>query len=309
MRSGFVALFGIASILSLGGVAEAQAYRWVDERGVIHYTQTPPPAAAQAPANPAALVDEVLESTGVRRAIGQVPAQVQLGFQAGVRQRGAQISQAQLAGLTDIMVRAFTAEALYAHVRETFVAAADAQRLNAVLDFSRSPLARQMTDLELAAVSAEGAAQMRAFAERLKTSRPSPTRVDLVRRLDAATGVTDLAVDVALATVRSMAKVMDAMAPPDKRLKAGELDALVAKTRATMYDPTRVAVAVQLQFVYRSASDQELSDYVQLHESEAGRWFSRLLRKGFVEAMSTAATQAAEELSRTLLPQKTQARP
>jgi tetratricopeptide (TPR) repeat protein len=86
MRSTFVALAGIASLLGLAGAAGAQAYRWVDERGGIHYTQTPPPPAALPPATSlGALVDEVLDATGARRAIAQIPGQVQAGFQASLR--------------------------------------------------------------------------------------------------------------------------------------------------------------------------------------------------------------------------------
>ncbi len=214
MRSTFVALVGIASVLGLAGAAGAQAYRWVDERGGIHYTQTPPPPVALPPATSlGALVDEVLDATGARRTIAQIPGQVQAGFQASLRQQKAKVSQDQLTRLTDIMTRAFAADALYVRVRNTFVTAGNAPRLQAVLEFSRSPLARQMTDLERAAVSPEGLAQLQAFAERLKTSRPSPERLDLIRRLDAATGATDLNVDVALATIQSMAKVVDAEAP------------------------------------------------------------------------------------------------
>lgn len=309
MRSTFVALVGIASLLGLAGAAGAQAYRWVDERGGIHYTQTPPPPAALPPATSlGALVDEVLDATGARRAIAQIPGQVQAGFQASLRQQKAKVSPDQLTRLTDIMTRAFVADALYARVRNTFVTAGDAPRLQAVLGFSRSPLARQMTDLELAAMSPEGLAQLQAFAERLKTSRPSE-RLDLIRRLDAATGATDLNVDVALATIQSMAKVVDAVAPPGQRLRSGELDAVLARTRAVLHEPTRVGMSVQLQFAYRSVSDSELAQYVQFHETDAARWFSQLLRKGFVEAIGASATSAAEELTRAFLQQKTQARP
>ncbi len=310
MRSTFVALVGIASVLGLAGAAGAQAYRWVDERGGIHYTQTPPPPVALPPATSlGALVDEVLDATGARRTIAQIPGQVQAGFQASLRQQKAKVSQDQLTRLTDIMTRAFAADALYVRVRNTFVTAGNAPRLQAVLEFSRSPLARQMTDLERAAVSPEGLAQLQAFAERLKTSRPSPERLDLIRRLDAATGATDLNVDVALATIQSMAKVVDAVAPPGKRLRSGELDAVLARTRAALHEPTRVGMSVQLQFAYRSVSDSELAQYVQVHETDAARWFSQLLRKGFVEAIGASATSAAEELTRAFLQQKTQARP
>ncbi|MBI4637625.1 MAG: DUF2059 domain-containing protein [Candidatus Rokubacteria bacterium] len=47
-------LVGVSLLLAIGGtVAEAQ-YKWVDEKGVTHYSQFPPPPAATEPAPPPA---------------------------------------------------------------------------------------------------------------------------------------------------------------------------------------------------------------------------------------------------------------
>ena len=36
-------------LLALAPAAQAETYKWVDERGVVNYSNTPPPAAANAP--------------------------------------------------------------------------------------------------------------------------------------------------------------------------------------------------------------------------------------------------------------------
>jgi len=41
------AFFAAAAILSIACHASAQAYRWVDQEGGVHYTQTPPPPGAR----------------------------------------------------------------------------------------------------------------------------------------------------------------------------------------------------------------------------------------------------------------------
>ena len=41
------ALFAAAAILSIACHASAQAYRWIDEKGGVHYTQIPPPPGAR----------------------------------------------------------------------------------------------------------------------------------------------------------------------------------------------------------------------------------------------------------------------
>lgn len=305
MRTDSILLVGIATFLALGGIAEAQVYRWVDAKGTVHYTQTqPPPDAVETPRDLAALVDQVLDRSGAKRAIAQIPRHVQ----AGIRERNAQLSPATLATLSDIMTQAFSAETLYTRVREAFIKQGDPRRLELMLGFLQSPLAKQMIELELDATSPEGLAEIKQFAERLKTSPPPPARLALVRKLDAASGATDLSIEVAIAVFRSMAKVIDAASPPDKRLKPGELEVIIAKMRAAMYDSARVAMSIQLLFTYRSVPDKELSDYVQFYESDPGKWFVQVSRKGFLDAISAAATSGAEEMTR-IFPQKTQARP
>src|SRR5438309_582833 len=58
-------------------------YRWVDEHGAVHYTQSPPPRLAVPPPAPAAptprnaaAVDEVLELSGLKMQLAQLPQHV-----------------------------------------------------------------------------------------------------------------------------------------------------------------------------------------------------------------------------------------
>jgi hypothetical protein len=46
-------LLGLAAALALAGGAQAQVYKWVDEKGVVNYSSTPPPTGG-----PAVMVDE-----------------------------------------------------------------------------------------------------------------------------------------------------------------------------------------------------------------------------------------------------------
>jgi hypothetical protein len=39
----------LAVLLALAPAAQAETYKWVDERGVVNYSNTPPPVAAKAP--------------------------------------------------------------------------------------------------------------------------------------------------------------------------------------------------------------------------------------------------------------------
>jgi uncharacterized protein DUF4124 len=50
-----------AAALALCAPASAQTFKWVDEKGVVNYSNNPPPAAAASAARKAAQVTEVVE--------------------------------------------------------------------------------------------------------------------------------------------------------------------------------------------------------------------------------------------------------
>src|SRR5213083_400359 len=65
-------------------IAAPSFYRWVDEHGIVHYTQSPPPPRSAAPPpegsapsqTAAAAVDEVLELSGLKMQLAQLPQHV-----------------------------------------------------------------------------------------------------------------------------------------------------------------------------------------------------------------------------------------
>jgi hypothetical protein len=63
-----MALRLLAALLALAPAAQAETYKWVDERGVVNYSNTPPPAAAKA-AQPVAERVSTYETDPATRAI------------------------------------------------------------------------------------------------------------------------------------------------------------------------------------------------------------------------------------------------
>lgn len=43
------ATFALAAVLASGGAAAAELYKWTDSKGVVHYSDTPPPKGGEAP--------------------------------------------------------------------------------------------------------------------------------------------------------------------------------------------------------------------------------------------------------------------
>lgn len=55
-------------------------------------------------------------------------------------------------------------------------------------------------------------------------------------------------------------------------------------------------------YAYRSVSDQELTEYVKLHETELGKWYVDLASKAIVSAFSNITEKTAQCLKEVLPP-------
>jgi len=71
---------------------------------------------------------------------------------------------------------------------------------------------------------------------------------------------------------------------------------MIAQQRDTM----RNEVLVLFLYVYRAATDAELEEYITFEESEAGRWFQGLYRRGMLEAVSAASEQVVRQIAKSL---------
>jgi hypothetical protein len=308
----------VASLVSLGGVAEAQ-YRSVDAEGRVRYSNIPlgapaPPAApepARAPAaepkalvpeptpgliDPKALIEEALELSGAKRQVLQIPSVCQ----SQLSERQGRMKPADYARLSKTVAESYRSDTLYKAVTDTFKSRFDEKRLLAVRQAWHSPLFKRIAALEAQASAPEAAARIQEFAAELRRVPPHADRLALIRRVDAATGSTDFNIEIVLATIRGMALGMDPMMPASQRLKPGQLDQILSDMRTQIRAPLKNQVLVSLLYAYQSLTDEELRAYLAHLESDAGRWFDRAARDGILSGMTAAADRVGREMGKTL---------
>lgn len=307
----------VASLISLGGVAEAQ-YRWVDADGRVHYSNirpvapTPPqdpepakapaepkalsPEAARGPTDPKALIEEVLELSGTKKQISEFTAAVQ----AQLAERKAEMRPTDYTRAGQVIAESYRFDALYQAVVETFKRRYDEQRLLAVARELRSPLFKRITQLEARAAAPERMEKIRAFATRLRHDPPPPGRLALVRRLDEVVGVTETNLDIMVATLRAIATGIEPMLPPARRPKPGQLEEKLAELRAHARPQLKNELLVTLLYVYQPLTDGELGQYLAFFESETGRWYTRVAREGALTALTAAADEAGRRIGRAV---------
>lgn len=315
MKHAWAVLVVVGALVALDAApSAAKIYRWVDPNGNVMFSDRPPqPGEAggekdRGPSRPDApeqrdapqAVDEALELSGLRRHLGVVADQIQLD----VQQRPGQLSPQERAAVGRIMADAFRPDLVYSLMRDEFARHLDEGKLNDMLTWFRSPPGRKITGLEVAAQTAQGRPELRQYAARLRQTPPARERVALLQRLDAANGSTELSLEIVMLIAESMARAIDPLLPPERRLQAGQLQGELGQIRARAVQPIREAVLVTMLFTYRSLPDQELGAYVRLVESQSGRWFAGAVKNALLHSFGVSTARMAGDLVRLVPPER-----
>ena len=278
-------------VLTSGWPVEAKTYRWVNEQGVVTYSDQPPLLRPREGERDA-LIAEALELSGTRKALESVPAHIKLQLES----RQTALKPPDQARATKILADAFRPEVLYNAVREAFRSNYDPQRMGVVMAQLRTPLFKKIVARELAAGEPAAKADLEVFAQALGRDVPTPARVDLVRRQEAIVRSAALQIDMSVIAFKAVLRALEPAVPAEKRPTAREID-FAEQTLRAQQDPLNRAALIRALYAYRTLSDEELTTYVEFSESDAGRWFVAAQRKGLLDAMRIAMDAAARQMT------------
>jgi hypothetical protein len=211
---------------------------------------------------------------------------------AGVRQSGKQQSKAPPAvvkAIENAVAESFTAQGFHDRVSANLKKNFDQKRLQALLKDFSTPAAKRMIELEHAAPSPEEFAR---FARSPAATRPSSKRASLVKRIDAATRASDLAVDVAFSSMKAIASGIVG----EGAGKAAAADKAIEKQRASATQKIRNATLLNLAFSFKDASDADLEEYARIYEAENSKWFTDIVYASLLEEVKSASAQAGERI-------------
>jgi hypothetical protein len=240
-------------------------------------------------------LDELLERSGLRVQLESLAAGVRIQF---LRGQG-RINSQDRATIDRIASTNFDADIMYSRIKLEFERNLEAGKLADGLVWYRSPLGKRITALELMALAFENGWDSAASIER---KRASLQRIALVERLDAGGGASETTVDVTLSIVRSLTRAFQPVLPALARVSNAQLEDQIARVRSRTLEQIRGACLVSMLLAYRSLTDQELGDYVQFVESEAGQWYMSVMNSALLAAVDVAAATTASELA-TAVPQ------
>jgi hypothetical protein len=255
------------------------------------------PAAAKAAAAAAAadaalardrLIADLLAASGLDQQLSRLPQQLIAGVRQSSRQQP-KASPAVLAAIEKAVTESFTAQSfqdrMNADLRKNF----DQKRMQALLADMSTPAAKRMIELEQAAPAQE---ELTRFARSQAASKLSAERKELIRRIDAATRASELALEAAFASMKAVALGIVG----GEAQKSAAVDQVIEKQRAAATANIRNSTFANLAFTYRNASDADLEAQAKLYEGENSKWFSGIVYASLVEEARGAAARAGERI-------------
>jgi hypothetical protein len=320
MRRAWTVLIALGAMLAAGAwPTGAQVHRWVDRQGNVSYANRPPlprevgtpepepvreRPRVSTPTKPErtgpGTVDEILELSGVKRQL--VGDMSRLGAQ--FRPRQGQLSARDEAAINRIVAQAFQPQKIYALIKNEVSRQVDQPKLDAATSWFRSPVGQKIITLEIEGALARDERQAAEYVAELQRNPPPAQRVELLQRLDWVTGSAETLVELSIAVARSITKAVNRSMPPDRRLRADQLESQLGQARTQTTEPIRQVAMFMMLHTYRSLSDQELERYVKFLASGAGRWYTAAVAKAFTHAVSAAAERAAIELVQAVPPER-----
>jgi hypothetical protein len=255
------------------------------------------PALAAPAAGPAASpMREIFALSGLDAQLRSLPEVLDQSVGA----QCAQLPEAHANAVRRAATREFATPALRDGVLRRLEAAYHARHASAALEWLRSPLGRRITQLEIAAGSAEGMRRMAAFAESARVSPPPAARVELVDRLDRAIDATRIATDLALASTEAAAVAANAALPAAQRRPEAELRRLVSQQEGALRAQSAALIRLSFLYTYQPLGDAELGAYLAFAQSESGRWYHAVTSRAVIAAMRDASGRAGAAIAREL---------
>ena len=172
-------------------------------------------------------------------------------------------------------------------VRQGLIAKCDSKSTAEAIRQLQSSLAQRMLKLEADVETPENSARMRRYVRAMSLQTPHTSRVKLVDGVLDATGYADLLADAVMDISVEMLS-----APTTTRPPKGEIDQMKAKMRAqTLHN-----VESAMMFVYKNASDEELTEYVALLHSPELKSFFKQSNELYLSAIKSEAASIAAQL-------------
>jgi hypothetical protein len=193
--------------------------------------------------------------------------------------------------LRQSFVDALSSERLESKIRSRLVDTLSQDAGIAMVDWLRSDLGKKITAAEVSVGSSpERSVQLATFMLRLQLERPTPERLQLVRRIEDIAQGSEMATESWEAIVGAIASALEGGFRGKNLERKEKLDEYMASIRGSIKGMFQQGQIFQALFTYQTLTDEELKQYAEFLETPAGRDVTKTIN-GAVQGAAIDAIQ------------------
>ena len=215
----------------------------------------------------------LLKLSGIKDVLGNIESIVQMSINI----REDELSPWQFEFAREIFRRAYSSGKFYYALRQPLKKGYQPKHARSVVKWYRSVLGKKILKLETEANDPVNRARLEAFIRKIMQSPPGDKRIKLVEMIESSAHVTKASQKLYLGYAKLIL-------PFNKNFKGTVNSKILRSKEESIIETMRTVVLHNLLFSYRNLKDAELEKYARFLNSDAGRWFSKLVIKGFNKA-------------------------
>src|SRR5690554_2594064 len=241
----------------------------------------------------------VLEVSPIDDIVEQYPAMLSQGIREGLKQRG-QVPPMVADTVGYVVSSSFSADKIEQQIITDLQAQLTDEQLQAVSEWYQTPVARKISNAEIAASAPEAWPQIQASAPELNRKYKGTPKAEMFDRFDRAARATESAVDTTIAVQLGLATAMSALSSESMHYE--QLERRIENQRGMLRGVVGQQVYDSYLYTYEDISAQEMGLYLDFLESPAGKQFSQVVTSSIQQAIMEPVESIGRQVSRFLSP-------
>ena len=224
-------------------------------------------------------VAEVMQQTGLNDQLLQLDEMIQSKIEEKKSifpkpEQFEQFKKIMTSGMNSTNANKFISEFLEKYSNE--------DTLKMVVAFYRDPLMNEITRIENESSTTAMQKEVPAFFENLKTTPPSPVRVQQLTSLNKEMNGTEITVKMIQNVILAMIKGVNNTLPKDKQVSdtelKSEMDSFFQAGFAKQMNDQLIAYSL---FIYKDVSDEKLNHYLKVWNTPTGKYCMNQILKAY----------------------------
>lgn len=234
----------------------------------------------------AELVPKIMEASGLNASLDTMPDAMRQATQNFSTREG-NIDVAKKRAFEDILLHSFDKDRMAKNIHAKLLASCDPVAYSTALEQMESPLGRKFKAMELQPHSTpEEGVKMQRFVASFPMQSPREARLRLIQNLMDTTGLVNKYATLSLTVSSEMARIIRT-APTSQQMEMA---------REQLIPMIQQATEAETYYTYRSASDQELQQYIAMQASKNHQRLGEDVYKALLAAVVIEADDMAHNL-------------